>query len=145
MTVTVDTVKLRFGATISQTDWNTLDTKWGIDDYGIMLVKEATLVNKYHKDSIKEAFLDPNNLALGDVHRGSGAAPTADGGNYLFTAKINIADDTDYNTVYCAAPYIVVDGTYYFLTEIRESVSSLAAKCKDSNLSAAALAILAGD
>ena len=145
VTVTVDTVKLRFGATISQTDWNTLDTKWGIDDYGIMLVKEATLVNKYHKDSIKEAFLDPNNLALGDVHRGSGAAPTADGGNYLFTAKINIADDTDYNTVYCAAPYIVVDGTYYFLTEIRESVSSLAAKCKDSNLSAAALAILAGD
>ena len=144
-TVTVDSVALRFGATIPQTDWNTLDSKWGIDDYGVMLVREATLENTYHKDSVEEAFKDPNNLALANIHRGSGAAPTADGANYLFTVKINNLSESDYNTVYCAAPYIVVNGTYYFLTEMRESVRSLAAKCTTSNLSAAALALLVGD
>lgn len=140
--VSVDSVALRFGASISKDNWDAINAQWKITDYGVMLLKETTLTS-YSKASVEAAFRGGETVT--NLHRGSGAVPTTLGDDYFFTVKINIADDTDYETVYCAAPYIKAGGSYYFFTEMRDSVRTMAGTNPSSSLSAAALAFLAGN
>ena len=140
--VSVDSVALRFGASISKDNWDAINAQWKITDYGVMLLKETTLTS-YSKASVEAAFRGGETVT--NLHRGSGAAPATLGDDYFFTVKINIADDTDYETVYCAAPYIKAGGSYYFFTEMRDSVRTMAGTNPSSSLSAAALAFLAGN
>ena len=116
----VDTVVLRFGAKVPMAAWS-----GSISDYGVMLVKQATLTS-YGKSSIAEAYKAGKNIA--DVHRGSGSISYSEGDNYIFNVRVNITD-SNYDVVYRAAPYLVINGTYYFLDEMTYSVKTMAAYC----------------
>ena len=126
--LTVDSVSMLFGATITKSDWDNINALEcdDISDYGLMVFRTT----EEHLDdvlSIEEYFnLDESNVAI--VRKGSGTPPTAVNGNYDFFARINFGATTNYfNIVYCAAPFIVAGGEYYFLPELRYSVNSLAA------------------
>lgn len=143
--IAVSSVYLKFGASIPVSDWTAINDNedWEITDYGIMLTKEATL-ESYEATTIAEAFDDGE--ALLNVNKGSGAAPYQSGDNYIFSARINIKNDSYYGDVIYAAPYIVVNDTHYcFLTEIHGSVNTIATYCLThggSNLSNDALTLL---
>ena len=139
----VDEVALRFGAALSKNTWDIFDSQWGIDDYGVMLVKENTLVNTYGLDSIQEAFDEEKTLAI--VSNGSGSAPYLENGTYSFRVKVNVSN---LDTVFCAAAYMVIGGEYYIFSEMRYSARTLAAECLEyggSDLSNEALTLLAGN
>ena len=147
-TLLVDHVHMEFGITIPMTDWNAINTNedWEISDYGVMFVKESTLENTYHASSVEEAYY--NGDYLKDVHKGNGDDPYDILDMYIFTAKLSVNKETNYDVVYCAASYIVVNDTYYFLKEERESIRSLAASSigqGTSELSDEALTILKGN
>ena len=126
----VDGVVLRFGASIAKSDWDAINNNiehpdWEITDYGVMFLKEETL-NGYGVSSVKAAFESNPSKPVTIKHKGSGDAPYLDGDNYLFTIKVSIPAGY-YGDVICAAPFIVVNDTYYFLGEEKhESVNSLA-------------------
>ena len=144
----VSDVYMEFGTAISKTDWDSINANegWEITDYGVMFVKETTLEDSYNASSVEEAYRNGDFLKI--VHKGDGDDPYEDNGIYMFSAALTINKETNYDVVYCAASYIVVNDTYYFLTEERESVRSLAAKSigqGTSELSDAALTILKGN
>ena len=146
VTIEVSDVIIRFGAMIPINTWSSINEKWPISDYGVMIVKESTLTNTYHETSVKNAF--NNGKTLNNIHKGSAAIPTSLDDDYYFLARLNVLNESDYSTVYCAAPYIVADGEYCFLDEMRYSVNTLAAECLDSGespLSSEALNILKGN
>ena len=123
--VSVSSVYMRFGVTISKDNWNTINDSWPISDYGVMLVKKETLEETYHVSTVKEAYEAGETLKI--VNKGSNEAPYAiDEDNYVFTAKLNMTQEANYDVIYCAAPFIVADGNYYFFREIRYSVNTLA-------------------
>ena len=141
----VNNVLMRFGATIPSSDWNYINDTWGISDYGVMMAKETTL-SSYGVSSIKQAY--KNHEYLSDFHRGSNVMPHPEAETYKFTAKVTMTDEANYDIVFCAAPYIVIDGEYYFLEEIRYSVNTLADYYLEhggSSLSEDALNLLAGN
>ena len=141
----VNNVVMRFGATIPSSDWNYINDTWGISDYGVMMAKETTLAG-YGVSSIKQAY--KNHEYLSDFHRGSNVMPHPEAETYKFTAKVTMTDEANYDIVFCAAPYIVIDGEYYFLEEIRYSVNTLADYYLEhggSSLSEDALNLLAGN
>ena len=144
--LTVDsTVGLRFGASIPQADWEAIEEKWDISEYGVMLFKRAANT-AYPNLTVEEAFNNHMNYSTAKVT--SGALPdTDDEGNYIFSAQVNISSEAKYNVVFCASAYIVIDGEYYFLDEMMEySTITLAQHSLtegNSNLSNAALSILA--
>ena len=108
--------------------------------------KKTTLENTYHASSVEEAYY--NGDYLKDVHKGNGEDPYSILDMYIFTAKLSINNESNYDVVYCAASYIVVNDTYYFLKEERESIRSLAAQSigrGTSELSDDALTILKGN
>lgn len=138
-------VALGFGAKIPQLNWDRMASKWTISDYGFMLVKENTMLNTYNESSVEEVLMAEK--AVATVHTGNGNTPYLNNGNYYFTMKVNILDTSDYDTVYCAAPFIVVNSQYYFLDEMRYSVRELAEYCLNnggSSLSDVALEYLVG-
>ena len=144
----VTSVSLGFGVKIAVADWTSINTSYTISDYGIVFAKEATLTAN-SKVSVEGAY--NSSVVSSKVNKGSGATPYQSGDYYVFTALVNIVDGggaldpSDYGTVYCAAPYIVAGGNYYFFTEMRYSVNTLAAYCLangGSNLSDAALSTL---
>ena len=139
--VSVNKPYLRFGATIAQDDWDTIASNWEISDYGVMLVKETTLHSVYKLDSIEEAHDANKALAIGN--KGSGETPIAEGDNYVFAVKINMTDVNYRDIAYCAAPFIVIDDTYYFLDEICKTFNEVLDECIDdetpSDLSHSAL------
>ena len=138
-------VALGFGAKIPQLNWDRMASKWTISDYGFMLVKENTMLNTYEESSVEEVLMAEK--AVATVHTGNGNTPYGYDGNYYFTMKVNILDTSDYDTVYCAAPFIVVNSQYYFLDEMRYSVRELAEYCLNnggSSLSDVALEYLIG-
>lgn len=141
-TVTIDSVKMTFGASVPASVWNELGT---IEDYGVMMYKTTKALNAISDTSVKERFRDGK--ALANFHKGSGeAAP--DGDVYNFSAYVSFSDDTNYDVVVCAAPYIVINGTYYFFDEMHYSVNLLAQyhlANGGSNLSEEALNVLAGN
>ena len=147
-TVTVDHAYMEFGITIPVSDWDAINANedWEITDYGVMFVKETTLENTYGASSVEEAY--NSGKYLKDVHKGNGENPYSILDMYIFTAKLSINNESNYDVVYCAASYIVVNDTYYFLKEERESIRSLAAKSigqGTSELSDDALTILKGN
>ena len=119
--ISVDSVKLRFGLTIPKDEWDAIQ---GISDYGVMVVRKETLVNTYGCSSVEEAYNGGKNVNI--FNTGSSEAPYLDGDNYLFTARINMTKVSNYNVVFCAAPFVVVNGQYHFLEEKEASVYSLA-------------------
>lgn len=142
----VDGVVLRFGASIAKSDWDAINNNighpdWEITDYGVMFLKEETM-NGYGVSSVKAAFESNPSKPVTIKHKGSGEAPYLNGDNYLFTIKVSIPAGY-YGDVICAAPFIKVNDTYYFLGEEKhESVNSLATYYRNnggSNLSNDAL------
>ena len=121
----VNNVALRFGVTMPKTDWDTIHANWSITDYGVMIAKETTVTNTYEVNSIKDAYF--NGEYLLDLHIKTYAEPSSFNENeYIFTVKLNMTRQSNYNVVYYAAPYIVANGEYYFLTQIETSVNDLA-------------------
>ena len=140
----VSNVALRFGVIFSKADWNTIHDEWTISDYGVMIVKKTTLNDTYDVDTVAEAHTNGENLL--DLHKKGYAEPSSfDEDNYLFTVKLNMTLQSNYNVTYCAAPYIVAGGTYYFLDQIETSVNDLADELLssgNSSLSDEALTLL---
>lgn len=145
-TVTVDNVKMRFGASIPVEDWYDIEASWDVDYYGVMFLKYDTLHTTYGYSSIEEAYED-GIRPRADVHTNEGDMPLPLNGLLIFTARINMTSELNYGTVYVAAPYLVIDGTHYFLEEMEYSVNSMAQEYLDndldSTLSTAALTKLA--
>ena len=145
ITTSVSSVVMRFGAKISTENWTAFNSEHTITDYGVMFAKKATL-DANSISSVKSAYETKQSLIF-IVRKGSGTAPTPNGGKYVFTSYLSI-DSSDYETIFCAAPFIVADGQYYFLDEMRYSVKTLATECQTTHgspLSSEALAILAGN
>ena len=121
---TVSDVYMRFGMSIPKEAWNTIHSTWGIDDYGVMMAKETTLEG-YSVSSVKAAYLAGKTIKISRV--GSYDEPCSlDEDNYVFTVKMRMTSEANYNVVYHAAPFIVVDDEYYFLEDIRFSVNLMA-------------------
>lgn len=146
----VDSVAIRFGASMPKYNWEEMKAKWGITDYGVMLMKEADLAGY---SSVEDAYdKHASSSILKDVHQCQNETPYADpyfdGENYLFTVKISFPDDDQYyDDVIYAAPYVVVGGQHYFFGETDKSVEELALDYYDTGyeyLSDAALTILVG-
>ena len=144
--VTVDNVKMRFGASIPVQDWYDIEESWDVDYYGVMFLKYDTLHTTYGYSSIEEAY-QHGIRPRADVCTDDGTMPLPVNGNLVFTARINITSENNYGVVYVAAPYLVIDGTHYFLTEMEYSVNTMAQEYLDnhysSTLSNAALIVLA--
>ena len=142
-TLEINSIMMRFGATILKSDWDDINENWEISDYGLMLVRKTTLENTYKVSSVEEAFRGDKSVTI--ARKGSSTTPKNKHGLYAFSVRINFPDDSEYNTVFCAAPFIVIDDEYYFLDEMEYSVSSLAdyylsnAGC---SLSSSALSVL---
>ena len=147
--ISIDTVNMKFGVSIPKATWNDIvNSYYTISDYGVMLVKEATLKDKYMVSSVEEAFLE--GYTLSNINAGNGDTPFLDEANgcYAFNAKVNMTKVANYGVTYCAAPYIVIDGEYHFFDEMRYSVNSLAGYYLTnggSELSNEALTILKGN
>ena len=146
--VSVNTVALRFGVSIPQVNWNGLKAdNHEISRYGVMFVNKNTLNNTYGVSTISAAYAAGRELA--SVYLDSDVIEHEDGYNYMFTAKINITSTSNYDVTYCAAPYVVVDDTYYFLPQMEASVSDTAwseyfGYTHNTSFSEAALRILIG-
>ena len=142
--LTVNSLCMRMGAVISVSDWTAINDEWPITDYGVMLFRTTearlSLVN-----TVKEYFeLGEENVTI--IRKGSGNPGTPINGHYDFSVQINITKVSNYNRYYCAAPFIVAGGNYYFLEEMRYSINSLAAYYQTHggcDLSSAALEYLA--
>ena len=142
----VSSVAVRFGATLTKSNWDAITSKWTISDYGVMLLKQTTL-NNYGFSSVEAAYrANDAEKPVTILSKGSGDAPYLDDdNNYLFTVKVNVKE-ANYGVVFCAAPFIVVNGEYRFLDEMQYSVNTLAQYYLEnggSNLSDAALTVLA--
>ena len=120
-------MSFKFGITIPQDDWDAIADNWEISDYGVMIVKENTLQNVYHEDTVEDAHTAGKKLQ--DLHKGNGDTPYTYDANYLFTVKLNIGANIAHNLRFVASPYIVIDDVYYFLGEIRCSINELASTC----------------
>ena len=128
-TYSVSNIAIRFGASISAANWNAIKGHdgWNITDYGVMLVKEATLTG-YGKTSVKEAYTSGKAVAIINKVKNNVtyADPYLSGNTYSFTARVSFARESDYSGVICAAPFVVIGESYYFLDEIEFSVNTLA-------------------
>ena len=128
LSITVSSVispAVRFGMSIPKTSWNAIRDEYGISDYGIMVVKENTLINTYGVSSLEEAYYANKTLKISRVntYRDPG---TLDEDTYAFTVKMNMSSENNYGIVYHAAAFIVVDDQYYFLDDVVFSINSLA-------------------
>lgn len=131
--VSVSNVKMRFGAAIPVEDWYDIEASWDIDYYGVMFLKYDTLHNTYGYSSIEEAY-ENGIRPRADVHTNEGNMPIPLNGLLIFTARINMTSELNYGVVYVAAPYLVIDGTHYFLEEMEYSVNSMAQDYLDNDL-----------
>ena len=149
----VSSVALRFGAKFEKDNWDEMVENFTIRDYGVMLFKRLDDSNIPNL-TVKQAYEDGK--ALATVRKGSGAAPYLNTATneYVFNAKINVSNPSNYEIVFVAAPFVVIDddtenGKYYFLEEMEYSVKSLAqyylGNTSYEHLSQDALSILAGN
>ena len=141
----VDSVTLRFGASIPVSSWEAINScdNLEITDYGVMLYKVKP-TNLASAPSI-ESLYETNPSFLRVYNKGSGTAPTAENGNYPFTARISYPDDSEYGNYIIARAFVVINGTDYRFVgqEMRKTVRLLAASNDGTNLSPEALASLA--
>ena len=139
-------VSLRFGASISISNWEAVNAKWAISEYGVMMIKKSSLTASGYS-SIEEAY-GKRKLSVVNKSVTDDGLPYSDGENYVFTAGVSSIPSANYETVICAAPYIVAGGEYIFLSELEYSVIDMAEYCLangGSNLSDTALDILANN
>ncbi len=132
--VSVNNVKMRFGAAIPVEDWYDIEASWDVDYYGVMFLKYDTLHTTYGYSSIEDAYINHGVRPRADVHTNEGDMPLPLNGLLIFTARINMTSELNYGVVYVAAPYIVIDGTHYFLEEMEYSVNSMAQEYLDNDL-----------
>ena len=130
---TFNDTAIRFGGLISKEYWTNIDNTGGIDDYGIMLLKDDTLATYTAEDAnidtIAEAYNAGKTVTKKSFVDEFGGILEPDEYNtdyYLFNAKLSFSDDTLFTTVFHAAAYMVVDSTYYFFQEAAYSVKTLA-------------------
>ena len=130
-----------------------MKSKWGITDYGVMLMSEQHLTAGSYS-SVEDALdKGASSTYLKDIHKCQNETPYADpyfdGDNYSFTVKVNFPDDDQYyDDVIYAAPYVIAGGERYFFGETNTSVQALALSLYNtgySYLSDAALEMLVGD
>ena len=149
----VDSVVIRFGATIAKSNWDAIKASWEITDYGVMLMRKTDLDDNAYL-SVQEAFEDNASSSILKIinKRAGGAAyadPYLDGDDYLFTVRVNFQDDAKYyDDVIYAVPFVVAGGQYYFFNEMHTSVQELALNYYNTGytyLSDEALEILIGD
>ena len=107
-TVTVNNVKMRFGAAVPVDDWYDIEASWDIDYYGVMFLKYDTLHDTYGYSSIEDAYINHGIRPRADVHTNEGDMPLPLDGLLIFTARINMTSELNYGTVYVAAPYLVI-------------------------------------
>ena len=132
--VSVNNVKMRFGAAIPVEDWYDIEESWDVDYYGVMFLKYDTLHTTYGYSSIEDAYINHGIRPRADVHTEEGDMPLPLNGLLIFTARINMTSELNYGVVYVAAPYLVIDGTHYFLEEMEYSVNSMAQEYLDNDL-----------
>lgn len=140
----VESVAMKFSAKISVANWAALGT---VTDYGIMMFKRKASDSAYSDTDtpVKDAYRD--GVTLSASRKGSGEI-SPDGDYYIFSAQVNVNNSANYGVVVCAAPFIVVNGTYYFLDEMEYSVNTLATyhlTNGGSSLSTEALTALSGN
>ena len=121
--VEVSDVKIDFGFKISISDWDDIDDRWEITDYGVMFFK-TTKTSFSSSTPVQDAFNAGYTPAI--LHHGSGEAPNEESGYYSYEATVELSKDSYYGITFCSAPFICVDDQYYFLEERQESVYSLA-------------------
>ena len=126
-TISVDSIKLHFGATISKANWDAINEleDHEITDYGIMMFRTVPeRINSVY--SVEQYYTNnPENVSI--ARKGNGLASDTDG-VIDFSVIVNITRETSFRRIYCAAPFIVVNDHYYFLEEKRYSVNSLASE-----------------
>lgn len=146
-TLSVSSVNIKFGATISKANWDAINDNpdWEITDYGFMFFRTSSPSKITSDKPVQDAIDGGKDPTV--INKGDGVAPTAEEGFYTFTATINITKVANYNLIICAAPYITVKDLKtnvekaYFLTETQKTVKDLA-EDGDSDLTDAALALL---
>ena len=125
--LSVDLIQLHFGATISKANWDAINEleDHEITDYGIMMFRTVPeRINSVY--SVEQYYTNnPENVSI--ARKGNGLASDTDG-IIDFSVIVNITRETSFRRIYCAAPFIVVNDHYYFLTEKRYSVNSLASE-----------------
>ena len=142
--VTVDSVSVEYGAKVSKTSWNALAEEYEVSEFGIMLFK----TRQDSVPTVEEVFNATPAKTVAINNTQYGVTLDEDGDNYSFSVKVNISSEANYDIFFCAAPYVVVDGDYYFLDNMKYSVQSLASyylNHSGSGLSADALNVLAGN
>ena len=121
--VEVSDVKIDFGFKISTSDWEAIDDRWEITDYGVMFFK-TTKTTFSSSTPVQDAFNAGYTPAI--LHHGSGEAPNEENGYYSYEATVEMSKVSYYGVTFCSAPFIYADDQYYFLEERQESVYSLA-------------------
>lgn len=118
----IESVAMKFSGKIPVTTWSALGT---VSDYGIMMFKRKASNSEYSDTDtpVKDAYRDGKTLSVS--RKGSGDI-SADGDYYIFSANVNVSNSANYGVVVCAAPFVVIDGTYYFFDEMEYSVNTLA-------------------
>ena len=142
--VTVDSVSIEYGAKISKTIWNDFGDEHEVSEFGIMLFK----TRQDSVPTVEEVFNATPVKTIAINNTQYGVTLDEDGDNYSFSVKVNISSEANYDIYFCAAPYVVVDGDYYFLDNMKYSVQTLATyylSHSGSGLSTDALNVLAGN
>lgn len=142
--LSVSDVFIRFGAELSISEWEAIEAIGNVTDYGVKLFSTRKSITS--ETPVQDA-IDAGKTPL-TISKGSGAVPSdPENGKYSFTVTVNLTSESNYGLVFCAAPFIEVDGTVYFLEEVQFSVNTLAQHYIDnslpSELSSDALELLA--
>ena len=143
----VDSISLEFGGKISKSNWDAIEdnSDWPINEFGIMLFK--TRLDSV--PTVKAVYEGTPSKVICVSSTQYGVTLEEDGDNYKFSVKVSISSESNYDIYFCAIPYVVVDGEYYYLgNNMKFSVQTLAKECLEnggSDLSDEALTILKGN
>ena len=145
----VESIKLRFGAKVPTATWESIEDMEDVEitGYGVALFR-TTEEYKNSAPSVQSLFFaeadkaNPEHVAINI--KNSNVPPVAEDGYHAFVSVVNITKTTNYDMVFCAQAFIIVNGEDYFFVgeEMRESVRTLAADNDGTNLSSEALASL---
>ena len=144
----LDSVQLRFGASFAEADWNAIlnDENLEIEEYGVKLFtsSSSSFASATPVQDAIEAGKTP-----ASVSKAYSTPLEVENGMIKFVSIINIKAESAYGTIFCAAPFVRINGKDYFLDEKQYSVNSLAQELLNnedySSLSQDALNVLAGN
>ena len=144
----LDSVQLRFGASFAEADWNAIleDENLEIEEYGVKLFtsSSSSFASATPVQDAIEAGKTP-----ASVSKAYSTPLEVENGMIKFVSIINIKAESAYGTIFCAAPFVKINGKDYFLDEKQYSVNSLAQELLNnedySSLSQDALNVLAGN